>query len=749
MADKEKYPLALRFGTVLAGRYIIEKVLGQGGFGITYKATDHKTSEYVAIKEYFPDGLAYREGSELFPYSGERKEYYDYGMENFLLEAKTLAEFIGNPNIVRVQSYFEENNTAYFVMDYVEGICLSDYIKEKGGRISFEEAKNILVPIIDALDAVHEKGIIHRDVTPDNIFIREGGKPVLIDFGAARYSLGDKSKSLDVILKHGFAPVEQYTRRSRQGPYTDIYTLGATFYYCLLGVRPPDSIERIVNDELVSLSSAGAVLPKGCEAAILKAMSVRAPDRYQTMGEFKKELEFASRAGIDKSKNLIEFTPPENKAPVTRNDPPKAAAEKPSSRKGLVIILSSVAAVLIIFVSVFIFLNNRKDDIIPTQGAPDESPVSDHSKSSSSEKSEPVATYTFKDNTLTILSDDFYSSDWKTFSEKTKRDVKTVVIKNGVTIIKESTFSEYDNLSEITISGSVKSIGDKSFSWCTNLKNVTVPDSVNSIGYGSFRGCKKLDNITIPDSVISIGKDAFDQTSWYNNQPEGMVYAGTVAYKYKGTIPENTSLELMSETKGIANYAFSDFTGLKKITIPIGVKHIGGRAFSGCTDLKNITIPNSVISIGVSAFSDCKNLTTITIPKSVTSIGKDSFSNCTNLKNIYGAAGSYAEKYAKDNKLPFVILKPLVNVSTISSEKIKNRESIKLYGKATDGCGEFTFSYLYKLSTKGTWNEISKGFVSDTVKELKLGKAGQYDIKIIAKDSTDAIAEKLFNVTAS
>lgn len=228
MPDK-KYPLALPPGSVLAGQYIIEQVLGQGGFGITYMAKDHKSGAKVAVKEFFPDAMATRTQTTVTAFAGERGESFAYGKTCFLKEAETLAEFIGNPNIVQVYSYFEENGTAYFVMDFVEGISFEQYIREHGGRVGYEEAEKILLPVMDALAAVHSRGIIHRDVTPDNIYITRDGTVRLLDFGAARYSLGDRSRSLDVVLKHGFAPKEQYTRHGKQEPYTDVYTLGRVF----------------------------------------------------------------------------------------------------------------------------------------------------------------------------------------------------------------------------------------------------------------------------------------------------------------------------------------------------------------------------------------------------------------------------------------------------------------------------------------------------------------------------------------
>lgn len=172
----EKYPLALPEGTVLAGQYIVERVLGQGGFGITYEAKDHKTGERVAVKEFFPDAMATRtDQTTVMPFSGEKGENYVYGRTCFLQEAETLAKFIGNENIVRIHSYFEENGTAYFVMDFIEGTSFDEYLKEKGGKVSYEEAAEILIPVMDALSVVHSKGIVHRDVTPDNIYITNEG----------------------------------------------------------------------------------------------------------------------------------------------------------------------------------------------------------------------------------------------------------------------------------------------------------------------------------------------------------------------------------------------------------------------------------------------------------------------------------------------------------------------------------------------------------------------------------------------
>ena len=295
-----KYPAALRAGTVLKGRYVIGRVLGQGGFGITYLAWDQSLEAKVAVKEYMPGEMAVRIGGlGVQPRSAARREDFAYGKERFQEEARILARFMGQPNIAGVTDYFDENGTSYFVMDYVEGISFKTYIANAGGKVSTEEALNVMIPVLRALTAVHGEGLIHRDVTPDNIYITKDGNVKLLDFGSARYSLGDKSKSLDVILKVGYAPKEQYIRRGRQGPYTDVYSCAACLYAAITGYLPPESLERLDHDTLVPPSEAGAEIPLYLERAILKGLAVQPEDRFQTAGEFLEALE---------SQKVVEFT---------------------------------------------------------------------------------------------------------------------------------------------------------------------------------------------------------------------------------------------------------------------------------------------------------------------------------------------------------------------------------------------------------------------------------------------------------
>ena len=309
ISQNDQYPLALAPGRILAGRYILGRVLGQGGFGITYLAWDVRDKVRVAIKEFFPDSLVMRQPdtTQVALLTADRQENFRFGKEQFLTEAKTLAQFVDNPNIVGVYSYFEENGTAYFAMEYVEGKSLKAYLKEKGGRLSWDETLQLLTPVMDALQAVHAKGIIHRDIKPDNIFITEDGHTKLLDFGSARYSLGDRSRSLDVVLTAGYAPKEQYARHSRQGPYTDVYSLAACFYACITGVVPTESVERTEDDDLPLPSARGAKLPAYAEDAILKGLSIKAENRWQTMADFKA--------------NLLSATPKKEDSTVVEDNP--------------------------------------------------------------------------------------------------------------------------------------------------------------------------------------------------------------------------------------------------------------------------------------------------------------------------------------------------------------------------------------------------------------------------------------------
>ena len=291
-ATSQNLPQHLPAGTILAEKYLVGRVLGQGGFGITYLALDINLGIKMAIKEYYPLELVSRAPGNLgiSAHSTKMSDFFRYGLEKFLEGAKTLAQFEDHPNIVSVRSFFRANNTAYLAMNYLEGLNLKEYLDRSGGRLPYQQALKILMPVMDALKAVHGVGVLHRDVSPDNIFITGKGRVVLIDFGAARQAVGDRSRSLSVILKPGFTPEEQYRSRGKQGPYTDLYALAATFYRSLTGQMPPESLDRLYEDTLQPPSRLGIAISNSSEEVLLKAMAVRWENRYRSVQDFQQAL---------------------------------------------------------------------------------------------------------------------------------------------------------------------------------------------------------------------------------------------------------------------------------------------------------------------------------------------------------------------------------------------------------------------------------------------------------------------------
>lgn len=245
---------ALPGGTELVGDYRIDRVLGAGGFGVTYLAEEIALSRLVTIKEYFPSDFAARlNGSDAGPRSQSCVSDYQWGLDRFIEEAQTLAKF-NHPNIVTVYRYFRANNTAYMVLHFEEGQSVKTWLKTLGRAPRQKELDAILTPLLDALETVHKADFLHRDIAPDNIIIRKGGDPVLIDFGAARSDIAahSKTKTVSALVKPGYSPYEQYAETSRQqGPWTDIYALAATLYHAVTGKRPPDSPSRMLKDDYV------------------------------------------------------------------------------------------------------------------------------------------------------------------------------------------------------------------------------------------------------------------------------------------------------------------------------------------------------------------------------------------------------------------------------------------------------------------------------------------------------------------
>lgn len=284
--------IALPTGTELVGDYRVVRVLGAGGFGITYLADEIALDRAVTIKEYFPSDFAARNSShEAIPRSKDCSADYRWGLDRFIEEAQTLARF-DHPNIVRVYRYFRANNTGYMVLQWEEGKSLKTWLKELKRAPRQKELDEIIAPLLDALEIIHKADFLHRDIAPDNIIVRKSGAPVLIDFGSARGEIAAHSKTVSALVKPGYSPYEQYAETSRQqGPWTDIYALAATLYHAVTGKRPPDAPSRMVHDEFIAaregaLSSYRPSFLNGID----RALSLEIKDRPQSVAAWRGDL---------------------------------------------------------------------------------------------------------------------------------------------------------------------------------------------------------------------------------------------------------------------------------------------------------------------------------------------------------------------------------------------------------------------------------------------------------------------------
>ena len=276
--------------TILNGRFLVGKVIGEGGFGITYIGYDLTFAIRVAIKEVCPKNIAGRDERDqltVLPYDEESARILEYEKEKFIREARNLAKFRNEDGVVNIVDYFLENETAYIVMDYIEGTTLKNYLKLINKRIEWEELLRLLGPLMTTLQKMHEENILHRDINPDNIMIRRDRQKVyLIDFGTARNM--DSEYTMYSYINGGYTPIEQVNNSKEQGPWTDVYALCATIYYCMSGKKVQPVTRRIVKDELENPDNIG--MPIGMGKVLRKGLAINKEDRIQSIKELMEEL---------------------------------------------------------------------------------------------------------------------------------------------------------------------------------------------------------------------------------------------------------------------------------------------------------------------------------------------------------------------------------------------------------------------------------------------------------------------------
>jgi serine/threonine protein kinase len=374
MSESATYRNALPLQSMLL-EYRLESVLGAGGFGMTYLGRDTHLEKHVAIKEYLPTDIAVRalDGS-IVPITGELHREYQWGLDRFIQEARTLAKF-SHPHIVRVNRYFQANGTGYMVMDYEKGESLYQMLK-RGLQPDEARLKGILMPLLDGLQAVHAMGFLHRDIKPSNIFIRESGSPVLIDFGAARHAIGGATRSLTSVLTPGYAPLEQYSSDGHQGPWSDIYAMAGVLYRVLVNDNPPDAVSRMKGDTLPGkLAVARGRVSEPFLRAIEWALALDEKQRPQSVQEWRKALE--GKAAAPATTRLTPQSAPTvvPAQPLPKTQPAPAArrfSPHPSEKSGSSWRWLGIAAVLLVAVLAISAWNKQRS---AQTAAPGDSPA--------------------------------------------------------------------------------------------------------------------------------------------------------------------------------------------------------------------------------------------------------------------------------------------------------------------------------------------------------------------------------------
>nr|WP_242533200.1 serine/threonine-protein kinase [Niveibacterium umoris] len=302
------------------GEFELVGLVGEGGFGIVYLAHDHSLERKVALKEYMPSSLASRANDSSVAVRSERhRETFEVGRRSFVNEARLLAQF-DHPALVKVYRFWEANGTAYMAMPFYDGITLRDALKERGSPPDEAWIRKILSPVMDALEIIHNQSCFHRDIAPDNIMLLRDDRPVLLDFGAARRVIGDMTQALTVILKPGYAPIEQYAEMPgmKQGPWTDIYALGAVVYFMITGKTPPPSVGRMMQDSYEPLATiAAGRYDDSFLQGIDRCLAVKAEDRPQSIAAMRELVGFGSNATV--------FAPVANVSPAARAKPAERA----------------------------------------------------------------------------------------------------------------------------------------------------------------------------------------------------------------------------------------------------------------------------------------------------------------------------------------------------------------------------------------------------------------------------------------
>jgi serine/threonine protein kinase len=597
--DYQPKPYHLPPETLLKQRYLVASVLGEGGFGITYAGWDLILDKPIAIKEYFPVGLTGRDASVSFcahPGDGQARNWYFSGRERFLREARILAMLSGVHGIVPVRDFFEENETAYIIMDFIHGESLRDYARHNGGCLNPSVLFPLLRPVLDALILVHQSGILHRDISPDNILIDRNGSAWLIDFGAAEELRPDNDPcSRAVILRKGYTPLEQYNSHGQQGPWSDVYALSATIYDLLCGHPPVEASQRLGKDILISPAKFRVHLSRRQQRALLHGLSLQVSDRPLSMEHFRSEL-----YGLPLPADLLR------------------------RRIRLRRITWGLSAGIIF--SLLLAVNTWVGFPSPSG-----------------------CRFSFSGDGVSLRA--YAGSDIAT--------VPAHFLGLTVQSVADNAFRNLSSLTSVTLPNSIQAIGNMAFEGCTSLSSIDLPNGLTHIGAYAFADCTSLKCVPLPQTVIEVSDSAFigHSNSLILSAAEDSYVASyaaahdilsfdPAAYTYVITNGYATITEYLGSAANVvipgtiggypvASIGENAFSAAKVTSVSLadGISHIDDSAFLYCYSLQKVALPSSITSIGDSAFYCCYSLADIQLPGGLTEIGESAFSYTTSLES--------------------------------------------------------------------------------------------------------------------
>ena len=681
-------------GTTLEGRYVIGKVLGYGGFGVTYIGWDRKLEQKVAIKEYLPSEFCTRmpDQTRVTVFSGDKKEQFDEGLGKFIEEGKRLSKFQNEAGIVKIFDSFKSNATAYLIMEYLEGETLSAYL-ERIGNVSEEQMLELLSPVMKSLQVVHEAGILHRDISPDNLYVTKSGTVKLIDFGASRYATTSHSRSLTVIIKPGYSPEEQYRSRGDQGTHTDLYALASVMYKMLTGITPPDALERRAmietkkKDLLKDIHKVQKGISPEVENAILNAMNVQIEDRTSTLTAFMDELYSKEpvKRRYGKIKKLDVYAWP-IWLKVTLGSTlaaflvtgillvsgvveiPGLFSNEELHQEGMIKVPDlegmgteeAIAAIEKLGLQA-LASGNVESGYIETGKIVFQQPaVGQYVQKGGAVKltvssgtgvvgpvngiaTMPYLVWNTKDEAITKLEKsglgtpiiemvyDNNVEEGKVVRQSVKENEKLAL---GTQVTIEISLGIKSDFLFSVENGKAVITGPKQ----SLSGSVVIPEKignypVNSIADRAFADCTTITGIEISNGITSIGEYAFDSCIALKEVrlPESLTNIGQGAFR------ACISLEGIQIPTKVTQIEEVTFGGCKKLTdvqLNSGLTIIGSRAFTECSSLKQIELPDSLTTIRDSAFSNCSSLISIDIPDRVSVISSGAFYYCKSLVRV-------------------------------------------------------------------------------------------------------------------